>query len=86
MREDDIQIRVLQTMGEREIQGLSDVLIDCVEGGASVSFMLPLSRAKAEAFWSGTAASLARWRAPGARRRRGGGNDCRHGSGAFATA
>ncbi len=59
MREDDIQIRVLQTMGEREIQGLSDVLIDCVEGGASVSFMLPLSRAKAEAFWSGTAASLA---------------------------
>jgi len=32
---------------------LSDVLIDCVEGGASVSFMLPLPRAKALAFWRG---------------------------------
>jgi hypothetical protein len=29
-------------IGDREIQGLSDVLIDCVEGGASVSFMLPI--------------------------------------------
>ncbi|MYM22409.1 GNAT family N-acetyltransferase [Duganella sp. FT135W] len=34
-------------------QALSDVLIDCVEGGASVSFMLPLARAKALAFWHG---------------------------------
>ena len=55
-----IQIRCLQTIGEREIQGLSDVLIDCVEGGASVSFMLPMTRAKAEAFWRTTAASVAR--------------------------
>jgi GNAT superfamily N-acetyltransferase len=44
-------IRCLQTIGDCDIQGLSDVLIDCVEGGASVSFMLPMSRAKAEAFW-----------------------------------
>lgn len=57
---DTIQIRCLQTIGDREIQGLSDVLIDCVEGGASVSFMLPMSRAKAEAFWHSTAASVAR--------------------------
>jgi GNAT superfamily N-acetyltransferase len=55
-----IQIRVLQTIGDREIQGLSDVLIDCVEGGASVSFMLPMTRAKAEAFWRSTSASVAR--------------------------
>jgi GNAT superfamily N-acetyltransferase len=55
-----IQIRLLQTIGDREIQGLSDVLIDCVEGGASVSFMLPMTRAKAEAFWLGTSASVAR--------------------------
>jgi GNAT superfamily N-acetyltransferase len=33
------------------VQALADVLIDCVEGGASVSFMWPLPRAKAEAFW-----------------------------------
>ena len=57
---DAIEIRCLQTIGEREIQGLSDVLIDCVEGGASVSFMLPMTRAKAEAFWRNTAASVAR--------------------------
>ena len=47
---DAIQIRCLQVVGHREIEGLSDVLIDCVEGGASVSFMLPMSRAKAEAY------------------------------------
>jgi GNAT superfamily N-acetyltransferase len=55
-----IQIRCLQAIGDREIQGLSDVLIDCVEGGASVSFMLPMSRAKAEAYWQSTSASVAR--------------------------
>lgn len=56
----DIQVRCLERMGDREIQGLSDVLIDCVEGGASVSFMWPMTRAKAEAFWQKTADSLAR--------------------------
>ena len=56
----DIQVRCLETIGDREIQGLSDVLIDCVEGGSSVGFMLPMSRAKAEAFWHSTSASVAR--------------------------
>jgi GNAT superfamily N-acetyltransferase len=56
---DAIRVRVLQTLGEREIQGLSDVLVDCVEGGASVSFMLPMPRAKAEAYWHSVAASIA---------------------------
>ena len=54
-----IQVRSLPAIGAREIQGLSDVLIDCVEGGASVSFMLPMARAKADAFWHGTAAGVA---------------------------
>jgi GNAT superfamily N-acetyltransferase len=57
---DEIRIRCLDPIGEREIQGLGDVLIDCVEGGASVSFMLPMTRAKADAFWRGAAASVAR--------------------------
>jgi GNAT superfamily N-acetyltransferase len=57
---DAIRIRCLETIGEREIQGLSDVLIDCVEGGASVSFMLPMSHAKADAFWRHASASVAR--------------------------
>ena len=54
-----IDIRPLEIIGDREIRGLSDVLIDCVEGGASVSFMLPMSRAKAESFWRGLADSVA---------------------------
>jgi len=56
----NIRIRYLQTIGDREIEGLSDVLIDCVEGGASISFMLPMSRTKAEAFWRTIASSIAR--------------------------
>jgi GNAT superfamily N-acetyltransferase len=53
------RVEQLETLGEREIQGLTDVLIDCVEGGASVSFMLPISRETAVDFWRGVAASVA---------------------------
>jgi len=38
---------------------LSDVLLDCVEGGASVSFMAPLGRDRADAFWRGVADDVA---------------------------
>jgi len=41
------------------VDALADVLIDCVEGGASVSFMWPLSREKAQAFWRGVANGVA---------------------------
>jgi len=54
------RIRSLDSIGERELAGLSDVLIDCVEGGASVNFMWPMTRAKAETYWRGVADSLAR--------------------------
>lgn len=57
---DGIRIRRLQVIGERELRGLSEVLIDCVEGGASVSFMLPMTRQKAHAFWSKAAEGVAR--------------------------
>lgn len=39
---------------------LCDVLENCVAGGASVSFMHPLTRDKSLSFWSGVAASVAR--------------------------
>jgi GNAT superfamily N-acetyltransferase len=55
-----ISIRRLDTIGEAEICGLGDVLIDCVDGGASVNFMWPMTRAKADAFWRGAADSAAR--------------------------
>jgi GNAT superfamily N-acetyltransferase len=41
-------------------QALADVLVDCVEGGASVSFMLPLPRDKAVAFWRGVVDGVVR--------------------------
>ena len=44
-------VRRLHTVDEAAIEGLADVLIDCVEGGASVSFMHPLSRERALGFW-----------------------------------
>ena len=44
-------LRRLKTIEDREVEQLTDVLIDCVEGGASVSFMLPLSRDRARTFW-----------------------------------
>ena len=44
-------LRRLHALDDAQIDGLTDVLIDCVEGGASVSFMHPLSRARAVAFW-----------------------------------
>ena len=57
---DTIRLRTLHAVGERELQDLSDVLIDCVEGGASVSFMLPIARATAVAFWRDVAAGVER--------------------------
>ena len=45
---------------EGAINELSDVLIDCVEGGASVSFMLPLSRDDAANHFAKVIASIAR--------------------------
>src|SRR5262245_9029029 len=32
--------------------GLAEVLVDCVEGGASVGFMHPFGRDEAESFWA----------------------------------
>ncbi|SAL69201.1 N-acetyltransferase GCN5 [Caballeronia arvi] len=42
------------------VEALADVLIDCVEGGASVSFMLPISRATAVEFWTHVAQGVVR--------------------------
>ena len=46
-----ISIRRVATPEERVIAQLADVLVDCVAGGASVSFMHPLARERALAFW-----------------------------------
>jgi GNAT superfamily N-acetyltransferase len=51
--------RRLHALEDAEIDELACVLIDCVEGGASVSFMHPLSRDRAVAFWRGVAQGVA---------------------------
>ena len=43
-----------------QVAALADVLIDCVAGGASVSFMWPLARDKALAFWGKVADDVVR--------------------------
>ena len=52
-------IRRLQTVDEAQVAALADVLIDCVDGGASVSFMHPLTRDRAVAFWRRVAHGVA---------------------------
>jgi GNAT superfamily N-acetyltransferase len=52
-------VRRLTAPADAEIEQLTDILIDCVEGGASVSFMLPLTRERAETFWRRVAAGVA---------------------------
>lgn len=47
--------RRLYAVDDTQIDALADLLIDCVEGGASVSFMHPLTRERATAFWRGVA-------------------------------
>ena len=49
----------LHSVTNTQIDQLSNVLIDCVEGGASISFMLPMTREKAERFWRGVAEGVA---------------------------
>lgn len=44
-------VQRVSTVTPAQLDGLVQVLIDCVEGGASVSFMHPLSEDKARAFW-----------------------------------
>lgn len=44
-------IRRVHALDDALIEGLADVLIDCVEGGASVSFMHPIARSRAVEFW-----------------------------------
>jgi GNAT superfamily N-acetyltransferase len=60
MRTDDT-FRIRRAGSEPAVaEALADVLLDCVEGGASVGFMLPLPRSRAVAFWQQVLASAGR--------------------------
>lgn len=54
------RISRLITVSDHQVRSLAALLIDCVDGGASVSFMHPLSTERALAFWRGVADGVAR--------------------------
>jgi GNAT superfamily N-acetyltransferase len=55
-----MEIRRIVEASAAELEGLADVLVDCVESGASVSFMQPMTREKALRFWRGVSQSASR--------------------------
>jgi ribosomal protein S18 acetylase RimI-like enzyme len=55
-------VRRLHSLSDAHVRELAELLIDCVDGGASVSFMHPLSPAKASEFWSRVAAEVSQGR------------------------
>lgn len=46
-----VRVRRVHALAPEALAQLAGVLVDCVEGGASVSFMHPLSQERALAFW-----------------------------------
>ncbi len=56
-----IEVRQLNAAAGREhVEALANVLLDCVEGGASVSFMAPFSKREAERFFEEVVDGVAR--------------------------
>jgi len=53
-----VSVRRVRAATEDDLGGLADVVIDCVDGGASIGFMDPLSRSVALAFWRRVAADV----------------------------
>jgi GNAT superfamily N-acetyltransferase len=52
-------ISLVAPVADAALDQLADVLVDCVEGGASVNFLSPFSRDQAMAFFRKVAASVA---------------------------
>src|SRR4051812_16318837 len=59
-----LRVRELKSLGAAQVERLAGVLIECVEGGASVGFILPMTPDKARTFWTRVGDTLER----GARR------------------
>ena len=53
-------MRRLLTVTDDQIHQLAEVLLDCVDGGASVSFMHPMPMERAVAFWREVADGVAK--------------------------
>ena len=55
----DRSVRRLHALDDELVESLADLLIDCVDGGASVSFLHPLARERATSFWRRVAREVA---------------------------
>jgi GNAT superfamily N-acetyltransferase len=51
-------IRRVLSVDDGQMEALAEILIDCIDSGAGVSFLHPLDREKARAFWRGVAAGV----------------------------
>lgn len=60
MKAASASIQCLVRVTPIQVQQLAAVLVDCVQGGASVGFMHPLSLDRATGFWRGVADDVAR--------------------------
>jgi GNAT superfamily N-acetyltransferase len=54
-----IAIRQVRTVGDREVAGLAQLLVDAIDSGAGVSFLHPLEPERAHAFWRDVADDVA---------------------------
>ena len=52
-------IRRIHSLDEAEVGALADVLVDCIDGDAGVSFLHPLEPDRAREFWRGVAGDVA---------------------------
>lgn len=62
--DEGVRIERIGTLGPRDAGALAELLVDCVDGGASVGFLSPLSVAKARAWWDSVSPGIAsgeRW-------------------------
>ena len=50
--------RITGGLDEKDARELAELLMACVEGGASIGFLAPLERGEAEAYWAKIAAEL----------------------------
>jgi len=53
-----LAVRRLARVADADVDALAALMIDVVEGGASIGFMLPIDAARAEAFWRRIAAGV----------------------------
>ncbi|MFN8734286.1 MAG: GNAT family N-acetyltransferase, partial [Hyphomonadaceae bacterium] len=54
-----MQIRALtETLDPRQLEDLSALLIDAVEGGASLGFLTPMDPERAQTYWEGVSKAV----------------------------